>query len=190
VNGGDTWTNLSGSLPNVPVNCIAFDNNAPVSDALYIGTDIGVFYMDLDLGDWIYFSNSMPVAVVNDLYINPTNSTITAGTYGRGMWRSSLYSGCAENITHTGSGLGGVRYYSVNNQITSTAEFRQDIGTAIHYTAGQRVILNPGFFASTRAVFNAKIDDCPGITLEPLQFAPQNPQGIWAEGFQLEPMKN
>ncbi|MBK8142159.1 MAG: hypothetical protein IPK57_15120 [Chitinophagaceae bacterium] len=38
-NGGDTWVNLSGTIPNVPVNCITIDANL---DA-YIGTDAGVF---------------------------------------------------------------------------------------------------------------------------------------------------
>jgi photosystem II stability/assembly factor-like uncharacterized protein len=178
---GESWNNISGDLPNVPVNCIAFDNNSPASDALYIGTDIGVFYRDLDLGDWIYYSNFMPAVIVNDLYINPTNSTITAGTYGRGLWRSSLYTGCSENalIVDTGFPLGGVRHISVNNEITSTAEFRRELGTETYFTAGQRILLNPGFRIGARAFFQGKIGDCPDITLEPFSVVPQNPQGRW-----------
>lgn len=42
-NSGDDWTNISSSLPNVPINCIRFHDNGIQNDALYIGTDIGVF---------------------------------------------------------------------------------------------------------------------------------------------------
>ena len=60
---GKTWTNISGSLPNVPVNCIVYDdNNGSPNDALYIGTDIGVFYRDNTLGDWVPFSTRLPAA--------------------------------------------------------------------------------------------------------------------------------
>jgi hypothetical protein len=189
-NGGETWNNISGNLPNVPINCIAFDNNSPASDALYVGTDIGVFYRDLYLGDWIYFSNSMPAVIVNDLYINPTNSTISAGTYGRGLWRSSLYSGCNENalIVDTGVPLGGVRHISVHNEITSTAEYRREMGTEIYFAAGERIILNPGFRIGARAFFQGKIADCPDFTLEPFSTIPQNPQGKWI-GREIAEMK-
>ncbi|MEZ4687106.1 MAG: hypothetical protein R3B47_13875, partial [Bacteroidia bacterium] len=45
--GGTTWTNYSGTLPNVPVNCIAYENSASApNDALFIGTDVGVYYRD------------------------------------------------------------------------------------------------------------------------------------------------
>jgi hypothetical protein len=87
TSGGDasSWINISGSLPNVPVNCIEFHDDGTGLNKLYIGTDIGVFYRDDNLGDWIYFSIFIPSVIINDLYINSTAGTITAGTYGRGL---------------------------------------------------------------------------------------------------------
>ena len=63
----DTLTNISGSLPNVPVNCIVYQNNSP--DRIYIGTDVGVFYLDNRLNDWRLFNEGMPNVVINDLEI-------------------------------------------------------------------------------------------------------------------------
>jgi hypothetical protein len=170
---------MSDALPNTPANCIEYISTNPNIDAMYIGTDIGVFYRDDNLGDWIYFSNGMPSVQVNDLYSNPDGSIITAGTYGRGLWQSSGFTGCIVNVTHSdiGDPLGGVIYRSASSTITSTAEFRNDIGTEVYYTAGNRITLNPGFRLRTQAFFEAKIGDCPSIGL-PLA-SPQAPNGIW-----------
>lgn len=56
--GGTTWTNISGSLPNVQFRAIVYDT--PGSDRIYIGSDIGVFYKTSTMSDWIYFSNNLP----------------------------------------------------------------------------------------------------------------------------------
>ncbi len=56
---GVNWTNISGTLPNVPVNCIAYHNNG--QDGVYIGTDIGVFYKDNTMTDWMPFRNGCPM---------------------------------------------------------------------------------------------------------------------------------
>ena len=50
-NGGGSWTNISGNLPNLPVNAFSTDT---ANDGVYIGTDAGVYYRNNDLADWIY----------------------------------------------------------------------------------------------------------------------------------------
>ena len=99
-NAGVSWVNYTGDLPNIIVNCIAFeDNNGAPDDAVYIGTDIGVFYRDSNLGGWIPFGNWLPTVPVFDLEIHQTSNLITAGTYGRGLWRSSTYTDCGPSWT-------------------------------------------------------------------------------------------
>lgn len=176
ADGGASWVNISGGLPNIPMNCIVHHDIA--DDGLYIGTDIGVFYLDDSLGDWIYFSHSMPAANVNDFYIHEGDGIITAGTFGRGLWKSSLYTGCLTqvNISTPGSNpLGGVHWISAASQITSDAEYRIDLGTEVHYNAGQRVLLEPGFQADGQIFFEANIQPCPPPSSAPL--VPQNPTG-------------
>jgi PKD repeat protein/photosystem II stability/assembly factor-like uncharacterized protein len=87
---GLTWTNLSASVPNIPVNCIAYVNNS-ANDGLYIGTDVGVFYKDNTLNVWQPFFNGLPNVVVSQLQIFYAGNKLRASTYGRGMWESGLY---------------------------------------------------------------------------------------------------
>lgn len=96
TDGGNNWTNISGSLPNVPVNCILHENNAV--NGLYVGTDLGVFYVNDNLPDWTPFNDNLPVVPVVDLdiyYTTPVNQ-IWAGTFGRGLWRTSGWVGITD----------------------------------------------------------------------------------------------
>ncbi len=88
-NAGLTWTNESLNLPNIPVNCIARENNS--DDGLYIGTDLGVYYRNDSLNGWLPFMNNLPNVSVTELEINYAAGKIRAGTYGRGIWESDLY---------------------------------------------------------------------------------------------------
>jgi len=175
-----SWLNISGSLPNVPVNCIVYHDNG--EDGLYIGTDIGVFYRDNSLSDWIYFSNFMPSVNVSDLYINLTNGTIAAGTYGRGLWLSNTYSNCNPNITLTASSTsGGVMYYAAGNAITSYNDYDPDLGTEIHYKAGSTIDLKEGFILGGLGFFDGKIGPCPTDITIPLS-APSAHSGKFIMG--------
>ena len=88
VMDGNTFTNISGTLPNVPVNSIVYQNNSP--DRIYIGTDIGVFYRDNRLSDWQLFQNGLPNVVISELDIHYASKKIRAATYGRGLWENDL----------------------------------------------------------------------------------------------------
>ncbi|HLP34145.1 MAG TPA: T9SS type A sorting domain-containing protein [Bacteroidia bacterium] len=96
TNFGQSWTNISGTLPNVAMNCLVIDVKGN-ADALYVGSDLGVFYRDSSMGDWTAFRTGLPAtAEVTELEIwydnsNHLNSRIRAATYGRGLWESDLY---------------------------------------------------------------------------------------------------
>ncbi|NOU46068.1 MAG: PKD domain-containing protein [Bacteroidales bacterium] len=92
---GLTWTNISGNLSNLQINSIAYYANS--NNGLYLGTEVGVFYKDFFLDDWILYSAGMPASVrVTEIEIyydsiNPMSDIIRAGTYGRGLWSSAPY---------------------------------------------------------------------------------------------------
>ena len=88
IDGGATWTNISGTLPNLPANCIIYDKNSV--GGLYIGMDIGIYYRDDSMSDWELFSNGIPNVEIWDLSINYMEQRIYAGSYGRGLWSSNL----------------------------------------------------------------------------------------------------
>ncbi len=86
-NGGE-FINLSGNLPNVPVNCLVYQKNSP--DRIFIGNDLGVYYSDYGSGIWERYGKDLPNVVVNELEIQESASLLRAGTYGRGIWETDL----------------------------------------------------------------------------------------------------
>jgi photosystem II stability/assembly factor-like uncharacterized protein len=93
LTGGVSWTLMTPNLPDVAVNTIVTDTSS-VLENLYIGTDLGIYYWDASMTDWVNFSSGFPYAArVTELEIAyDSPKRIRASTYGRGMWESDLYS--------------------------------------------------------------------------------------------------
>jgi len=89
ANAGSTWTNISGNLPNLPANCIAYGPGS--NDGLYVGTDIGVYYKDNTLSNWVFYSNGLPNVIVDELEFQIPTQKLRAATYGRGLWEIDAY---------------------------------------------------------------------------------------------------
>jgi len=86
--GANAWANISGTLPNLPIDCIIKQIGG--NHTLFIGGEAGVYYMDSLMNDWSVFGTGMPNVKVYDLNINYTSNKLTAATYGRGMWQCPL----------------------------------------------------------------------------------------------------
>ncbi|MDB9842659.1 T9SS type A sorting domain-containing protein [Polaribacter sp.] len=89
TDGGITFSNITNNLPFESKRVI---KHQPYSEnnSLYLGTSLGVYYLD-DLSEtWSSFSGSLPNVAVTDLEINTEDSIITASTYGRGVWQSPI----------------------------------------------------------------------------------------------------
>lgn len=89
TNGGTTWTNYSTGLPNLPTNCIAYQNST--SDVVYVGCDVGIYYRDSLAASWIPYNTGLPNVSVRDLEIFYPLGKIRAATYGRSVWEADLY---------------------------------------------------------------------------------------------------
>jgi len=87
--GGTTWINVAYNLPNISVNCVAAQSGT--NDPIYVGTDVGVYYIDNTLKSWQPFSNGLPNTIINELEIHVASGKIRAATYGRGLWESTIY---------------------------------------------------------------------------------------------------
>jgi photosystem II stability/assembly factor-like uncharacterized protein len=90
-NGGDTFTNITHNLPNVPCNASVIDVQSELLD-LYVGTDVGVFVYDAAGQQWIYYGAGLPNTSVTDLEIQYNTRKLRIGTFGRGVWENDLYS--------------------------------------------------------------------------------------------------
>lgn len=88
LNGGKTWTNQSGNLPDIPVNALVADpKNAT---RIYVATDNGVYRSNDSGKKWIDFSNGLPNALVGDLILHARRRVLRAGTRNRGCWEVSV----------------------------------------------------------------------------------------------------
>ncbi len=88
INDNNYISNISGTLPNIPVNCVVYQPGT--ESILYIGTDIGVFWYSPLLYDWQLYGYSMPNVVISELDINTKAKKLFAGTFGRGVWKTDL----------------------------------------------------------------------------------------------------
>ncbi len=97
TDGGLNWTNITGNLPDAPVNSITTDPDD--ATAIYVGTDTGVYASTNNGSTWVevgpnetlggaYLPN-VPVTRVT-LFKSATLKYLYAVTYGRGVWRVNL----------------------------------------------------------------------------------------------------
>jgi photosystem II stability/assembly factor-like uncharacterized protein len=86
---GASWSDISGSLPESPLNALIVDPANPAT--LYVASDVGVF-VTYDTGaSWTPLGSSgLPPAVVSDLALHAPTRTLYAGTHGRSMYSYAL----------------------------------------------------------------------------------------------------
>ncbi|MGG9962864.1 3-coathanger stack domain-containing protein [Ferruginibacter sp. SUN106] len=154
-NGGAGWSNFSGSLPNLPVYCIKYTSDG---DA-YIGTDIGVYFMDFAMNDWVPFYNGLPVVPVADLFVNEIDGSIRAGTFGRGIWQSDLYADCGPLLLLSGITQGN-NFYQSGGNVESIQDIPGSLGNSVKYRSPVKIVLKPGFSIKNNAYLHALIGPC------------------------------
>jgi photosystem II stability/assembly factor-like uncharacterized protein len=80
--GGVSWTDLSGNLPQAPVNDIVLPGGA----VLYAATDQGVFVSVAGDGVWQRLGTGLPLVPVDDIEYDPVHHRLVAATFGRSMY--------------------------------------------------------------------------------------------------------
>jgi photosystem II stability/assembly factor-like uncharacterized protein len=83
-NGGSVWTNVSGNLPDVPVDSISVDY---AKNVIYAGTDIGVFWSTDGGTTWGRGgagTSGLPNVPVVDIRVD--GSKLVAATHGRSVY--------------------------------------------------------------------------------------------------------
>ena len=90
TNGGTTWTNISGNLPDMPVRWAIFD---PASNTkAWIATETGVWSTTAINGASTVWTASpgFPTVRTDMIKYRPFDQTLVAATHGRGLWTESL----------------------------------------------------------------------------------------------------
>ncbi len=88
TNAGGSWTDISGNLPNTPVNWLVADPDAP--NVIYAATDVGVQVTTNGGSSWTSLGNGLPRSSVLSLTFDRQHRILYAGTHGRSMWSISL----------------------------------------------------------------------------------------------------
>src|SRR5215475_5860403 len=79
-NGGTSWGDISGDLPDAPMDDIVFENGQ-----LVVGSDFGAFTSSNNGATWSRLGTNLPNVVIDQLTMDP-NGTLVAATHGRGIW--------------------------------------------------------------------------------------------------------
>jgi hypothetical protein len=88
--GGKTWKNISGNLPNAPIDAFVVDTLAEHGDSLKRGQciiaamDVGVFITTNGGNSWSQLGTGMPNLVVGT--ISMYRNWVVVGTHGRSAW--------------------------------------------------------------------------------------------------------
>lgn len=90
TNNGNNWYNITGNLPDVPVNALKeYGGN------VYLGTDRGAFKSTItNETNWVRWNMGMPVATqILDMELMMRDGTwyIVAGTFGRSTFERPVY---------------------------------------------------------------------------------------------------
>ncbi len=82
ADGGVTWTNASGNLPDVPGDDLVITPSA----SLVLATDLGVVISTDGGATWKRLGTNHPYNTAMALHVGP-DGNLYSGTYGRGIWR-------------------------------------------------------------------------------------------------------
>lgn len=86
--GGASWRDVTGNLPDAPVFKVIFAGHR-----LVVGTEVGSFLGNVRHGGvirWARLGSQLPKVTVWDLTLAPDDRTVVAGTHGRGDWEIRL----------------------------------------------------------------------------------------------------
>ncbi len=85
TDGGATWHNISGNLPDAPGDGLAI-----VNGTLVLGTDIGLFTATTSSPTHWSRVDGLPNSVVDNVRPVPGSNQVVVATHGRGIWRLDL----------------------------------------------------------------------------------------------------
>lgn len=94
TNGGTSWIAVDGNLPDMPVRWALYEPGR--NDKLYLATEAGVYHTDLINGASTAWAPEVgfPTVRTDMLKMRISDSTIAAGTHGRGLFTAKIPSGC------------------------------------------------------------------------------------------------
>jgi photosystem II stability/assembly factor-like uncharacterized protein len=160
---GETWTDITGDLPDTPANSVAVDPNQ--ANTYYLGTDIGVFQTTNGGQNWVRLGTGLPRIAVFTVRYHAATKSLVIGTYGRGAWKLALANTSIKAVATVSAA-----------SFTATAFAAESIAAAFGESLGTGVEVATTVPLPTRLAGSVvKVKDSAGVEREaPLFFvAPQ-----------------
>jgi photosystem II stability/assembly factor-like uncharacterized protein len=148
-NNGQTWTDISGNLPSLPVNDLyVFPNQSDL--VMCAASDAGV-YLTTDGGqNWSRLGGNMPYIPVFALERNPVKNQLLAATFGRGLYTFPL-----DSLLSQPSGA----------VVNLSGNIKTEIGAGVSAT---RVNTQPLFSTDTAGLYSIMgLPGCQSYTITP-----------------------
>jgi len=139
--GGTTWQNKEGDLPDMPVKCIV--QNPIYPDEVIIGTELGIWStIDYTAASptWVQSNNGMMDIRVVDLDVRIADNRVLATTHGRGLFTGDFSSDPLS--VNDISVLNGVVVFPTvsNGEITIQSNISLgDVTVEVYAVTGQKV---------------------------------------------------
>ncbi len=126
TNSGANWNDVSGNLPDTPVNDGLIYYPGSATGTLIAATDVGVFITGGYGNFWSELANGLPNTIAMHLDYNTAQNKLRVATHGRGVWE---YSGNIISITQINSSV--PKNYSLHqnypNPFNSTSNLKFEI---------------------------------------------------------------
>lgn len=92
TNGGTSWTNVDGNLPDMPVYWAMFKPGD--DDRMILATETGVWFtQNLNGASTVWVSSStFPTVRATMLQYRSSDNLVLASTHGRGLWTQNIFS--------------------------------------------------------------------------------------------------
>jgi hypothetical protein len=165
TDGGTHWTAITANLPNAPANAVVVDTQD--ANTVYVALDTGVYVTRAVTTCattlcWAAYGSGLPLAPVTQLLETPTTAatqTLTAGTYGRGIWQIPL---ATAGVTITTAGISPISL-TFAGQTVGTGSAAQ---TVTFKTTGTTpmTVTSIGFTGAAASDFT-ETDTCVGVSL-------------------------
>jgi PKD repeat protein len=191
-NAGQDWEAIEGDLPDLPIRWAIFD---PADhDRAMIATDAGIWTTDDINGDDTHWTpsnpdNGMPFVRIDMLVMRDSDKVVLAGTYGRGLMTTDIFSSpapviVAQPIAYEGKSLEFDGSQSVNAQ-----SYHWDLGDNTTSTNAKfnHAYTTPGVYTVSLTI-NGSLTQTRTVSVLPYLPAPyENGEPNYAGHFESNP---
>lgn len=207
TSAGVGWTDFTGNLPDSPVNALLID---PLSELVYVGTDVGVFVSSsvgsaswAEVGPTSGSTGFLPNAAVTSLALfnSGGQKLLRASTYGRGIWQYDLVTTPNYQLAISNSPLTAFSGQTVVFDGTATAANGYDSSVTLNCVAAATVppstctifpsVLTPGsnipFTVTVGGAIGTYNFNIQGVGADPNQITQSVPVTFNIVGFGLTP---